>query len=118
MQDTEFITRQLDNQIKESAEEIIECQKQLVKLQEIYYKLVARKEYVELNAEIIAKSKKTLFSRVELKKKFGFGDATFYEIKKFAQIEPVDKRGKEVFYDLSTFEQARKDYYLWKKHAE
>lgn len=113
MQGIEFLTEQLDNEIKEVSEQIIDCQKSALVLQEKYQRLVAKREYILLNEEIYVASKKTNFTKKELKQKFKMGDDTFNMIKKIGGLKEVDKLGKAKVYDLEQFLQAREEYKLW-----
>lgn len=114
MQEIEFLTEQLDKEIKELSEQIIDCQKSALVLQEEYQRLVAKREYILLNQEIYVATKKTNFTKKELQKKFKVGDETFNMIKKVGGLEEVDKIGNAKIYDLEQFLQAREEYKLWK----
>ncbi|HBC7247191.1 hypothetical protein [Enterococcus faecalis] len=114
MQGIDFLTEQLDSEIKEVSEQIIDCQKSALELQEKYQRLVAKREYILLNEEIYVASKKTSFTKKELQKKFKLGDDTFNMIKKIGRLEEIDKRGNAKIYDLEQFMQAREEYKLWK----
>lgn len=114
MQEIEYLTEQLDNEIKELSEKIIDCQKSALALQEEYQRLVAKREYILLNEEIYVANRKTNFTKKELQQKFKLGDETFNMIKKIGCLEEIDKRGNAKIYDLEQFIQAREEYKLWK----
>lgn len=114
MQDISYLTEQLDNEINKISEQIVDCQKTALELQEQFQRLVAKREFVLLNEEIYARNMKTRFTKKELKEKFKMGDETFNNIKKIGRLKPVDSLGRAKVYDLSQFEQAKEDYRLWK----
>lgn len=116
MDGIEFLTEQLDNEIKLVSAKIFDCQKEELELREIHQSLVAKRQYILLNQETYARNMKTRFTKKELLSKYKIGNSTFSDVCKIGGLKPVDKLGRALVYDLSEFEQAMEDFKLWKSN--
>lgn len=109
------IIEEIEEQIKATDSELAEILNQAEQLRNQKTELLQRKVYIEMNADIYAKTRQTKFTKKELCERWQCGGTYFGLIKKACSLEPVGQLGRNYIYDLEKAEQAREDYMKMKK---
>ncbi|WP_321388725.1 hypothetical protein [uncultured Enterococcus sp.] len=109
------IIEEIEEQIKATDSELAEILNRAEQLRNQKTELLQRKVYIEMNADLYAKTRQTKFTKKELCDRWKCSGTYFQWIKNACQLEPVEQEGRILVYDIEEAEQAREDYLAMKK---
>jgi len=109
------ILEEIEEKIKATDYELAEILNRAEQLRNQKTELLQRKVYIEMNADIYAKTKQTKFTKKELCKRWKCSGTYFDWIKKATELKPSEQNGRILIYDIEEAEQAKEEYLDLKK---
>jgi len=104
------IIEEIEERIKDTDSQLAATLNQVEQLRDQKIELLQRKVYIEMHADLYAKTKQTMFTKKELCERWRCSRTHFDNIKRVCELKPVDKLGQNFVYNIEAAEQAKADF--------